>query len=107
MADTKQLKQAQAVFHSLCKFLDSDDWHYEKDEEEMMIKCRAQGEDLPIAIRLQVDADRALVSLYSELPFTIAEDRRREMAQTGRWSACIRSCLLPLPKTGGAKWQSR
>ena len=80
MADTKQLKQAQAVFHALCKFLDSDDWHYERDEEEMMIKCRAQGEDLPIAIRLQVDADRALVSLYSQLPFTIAEDRRREMA---------------------------
>lgn len=82
MADTKQLKQAQAVFNALCKALDSDGWRYEKDEEEMTIRCGAQGEDLPMAIRIQVDADRALVSLYSQLP-------------------------LPLPKTGGAKWQSR
>lgn len=80
MADTKQLKQAQAVFNALCKALDSDGWRYEKDEEEMTIRCGAQGEDLPMAIRIQVDADRALVSLYSQLPFTIAEDRRREMA---------------------------
>ena len=80
MSDNKELKQAQTVFNSLCKALDSDGWHYEKDEERMMIKCGAQGEDLPIAIRIHVDADRALVILCSQLPFVIAEGRRREMA---------------------------
>lgn len=80
MADKKELKQAKSAFDSLCEALDADGWHYEKNEEEMMITCSARGEDLPIAIRIHVDADKALVSLYSQLPFSIAEDRRREMA---------------------------
>ena len=77
MADKKELRQAQTVFNSLCKALDSDGWHYEKDEEEMMIKCGAQGEDVPIAMIINVDADEAMVSLYSQLQFAIAEDSRR------------------------------
>lgn len=80
MADNRELKQARAAFDSLCKALDSDGWHYSKDEDEMTINCGAQGEDLPIEIMISVDADRALVTLLSEMPFAVSESRRREMA---------------------------
>ena len=33
MADKKELKQAQTVFNSV-QSLDSDGWHYEKDEKK-------------------------------------------------------------------------
>ena len=80
MMDNKNLKQARAAFVSLCNVLDADEWHYEKDADEMEIDCTAQGDDLPIPIRIRVDGERLLVSLYSRLPFTVSEDRRREMA---------------------------
>lgn len=80
MAETRDIRQAQAAFKSLCKALDSDGWHYDKDETALMIECGAQGEDLEIDVRINVDADKLLVSLFSQLPFNVAEDRRREMA---------------------------
>lgn len=80
MADKNQLKQARSAFESLCRALDSDGWKYEKDADNMKIKCGAQGDDLPIPIRIYVDADKSLISLYSQLPFTVSENRRREMA---------------------------
>ena len=80
MADEKQLKQAQAAFQALCEMLDEKDWHYEKDAENLQISCGARGEDLPIEIRIEVDADRQLIVLYSQIPFAAPENRRAEMA---------------------------
>lgn len=80
MADNRELRQARAAFDALCNALDADGWHYEKDEEDMSINCGAQGEDLPIEIMISVNADRALVTLLSEMPFKAPESRRREMA---------------------------
>ncbi len=80
MTDKKQLKQAKITFTALCNALDSDDWNYEKDESKLTIRCGAQGDDLPIPIKIHVDADKYLVVLYSQLPFSVSEDRRREMA---------------------------
>ena len=80
MTDDKMFKQAHDTFKTMCKALDADDWHYEKNEDELKITCTAQGEDLPIPIVIRVNPDKALVSVYSYLPFAIPEDRRREMA---------------------------
>lgn len=80
MADARELKQAQAAFKTMCNALDKAGWEYDKDEEEMDIGCGACGEDLPIPVRIHVDAERELVVLYSHMPFSVPEDRRRELA---------------------------
>lgn len=80
MAEEKELKQAQAAFDTLCGMLDEKDWKYEKDEENLVITSAAQGDDLPIDLRITVDPDRLLVILLSTIPFTIPEDRRTALA---------------------------
>lgn len=80
MSEEKELKQAKAVYASLCEMLDDRKWHYEKDEEELSISCSAQGEDLPMEIVIEVDRKRQLVSLMSRMPFVIPENRRSALA---------------------------
>ena len=80
MSEEKKLKQAQTVYATLCEMLDEHDWHYEKDEERLSISCGAQGDDLPIEIRINVDAERSLVTLLSQMPFVVAEDHRTALA---------------------------
>lgn len=80
MSEEKKLKQAQTVYATLCEMLDEHDWHYKKDEERLSISCGAQGDDLPIEIRIDVDAERSLVTLLSQMPFVVAEDRRTALA---------------------------
>jgi hypothetical protein len=80
MADQNQWMYAKEVFKTLCEMLDARGWKYKKDEDSLFIECSAQGEDLPIAVRMEVDAERMLVILYSELPFDVPEDKRVEMS---------------------------
>lgn len=80
MADEKQLKQAQAAFQALCEMMEEKGWHYEKDAENLLISCGAQGEDLPMQIRIEVDVERQLIMLLSQLPFVIPEDKRTALA---------------------------
>lgn len=80
MSDEKELKQAQAVYKALCEMLDDRGWHYEKNDVELSIECGAQGEDLPLEILIQVDKERQLVTLLSQMPFAIPESRRTALA---------------------------
>ena len=80
MSEEKELKQAQAVYKALCDMLDDHDWHYEKDESELSISCGARGDDLPIELRIRVDAQRKLVTLLSQMPFDVPENRRKALA---------------------------
>lgn len=80
MADEKDLKQAQTVFNGLCAMLDELGWHYDKHPQELSIKCRARGDDLPMDIHITVDRKRQLVTLLSAMPFAVPEDRRTALA---------------------------
>ncbi len=79
MADEK-LEHAQKVYETLCTTLDSLEWKYQKNEENLRIDCGAQGEDLPMEISIRVDADRQLIILLSHLPFVVSEEKRLEVA---------------------------
>ena len=80
MAESKNLKQAQATFATLRQAFDRHGWHYKMDEEKLAIECTAQGDDLPMQIDVRVDADRMLVLLFSHLPFIIQENKRIDVA---------------------------
>lgn len=80
MADEKSLRQAKVVFSALCEMLDEKNWRYQKDEQELAIVCGAQGDDLPMEIRIEVDPDRLLVMLMSKMPFVVPEERRTALA---------------------------
>ncbi len=80
MAEERDLQQAKTVYATLCKTLDSHEWKFNGNEEELCITCVAQGEDLPMQIKLEVDAKRHLAILVSHLPFVVPEDKRLDIA---------------------------
>lgn len=80
MSKEQDFKQARTVYAALCAMLDERGFHYTKDEEDLSIECGAQGEDLPMEIHIKVDVLRQLISLYSPMPFAVAEDRRGALA---------------------------
>lgn len=80
MSDQKKTEQAIEVYNTLCRTLEMNDWHYSKNDEELSIECGAQGDDLPMEIKLKVDTDRMLVLLLSHLPYVVQEDKRLDVA---------------------------
>ncbi len=80
MAEEKDILQAKAAYKTLCDALDHNGWHYEKKEEQFIIECGAQGEDLPMHVTVMVSPDRLMVNLLSHLPFTIPEEKRVDVA---------------------------
>lgn len=76
----KQEKQALTVYRTLCDTLDRMDWKYDADDETLMIDSGAQGDDLPIDVRMRVNPKNQLVSFMSTLPFTVPAVKRRDMA---------------------------
>ena len=78
--EEKNVKQAQAVFRSVCEMLDEHGWRYSKDESNLLISCSARGEDLPMEIRIRINDDLQIITLYSQMPFLIPENRRKALA---------------------------
>ncbi len=73
MADVQQAKQ---VFATMVKMLDGRGWHYQKDEENLIIRSGVTGDDLPVEFIIVVDAEREVVRFLSKLPFSMPEDKR-------------------------------
>lgn len=73
--EEKKREQAVKVFQTLCGVLDEKGFPYETDTEELIASFGGRGDDLPMDFRLRVDADRALVVLYSTLPFNIPAEQ--------------------------------
>lgn len=80
MADSNQLKQAREAYKTMREMFDARELSYEADDDNLTIYSGAQGDDLPVGIRLQVDPERMLISAHSLLPFETPENRRLEMA---------------------------
>ena len=77
MADSVQAKK---VFDTLTEMLDYKGWHYERDEETLVVKSGGQGDDLPIQFLIVVNAEKELVQFLSKLPFSVREEKRVDLA---------------------------
>ena len=80
MANETKEALAKTVYSDLCKSLDKRGWHYKKHEEDLVVTFTFDGEDLPMDFVLAVDTDRQLLRVFSRLPFTVPEDKRKDLA---------------------------
>lgn len=80
MAAENKHERALEVYQALCANLDGRGWHYRKDEEKLVIRTTATGEDLPMEVVIHVDEGREVVQVLSLQPFDIPEDKRLDMA---------------------------
>ncbi len=80
MPKINQKNEIQDVYKMLCSFLDKYQWHYEKEEENGIVRYGVNGEDLPMTFIIEVDKEKELLRLVSPFPFIIEENKRVEGA---------------------------
>ena len=80
MADEKKMTLAKQVYQTLCEAIERREWHFEKEEEELLVHFGVNGEDIPMQFILVVDAERQLIRLMSPMPFKMSEQKRMEGA---------------------------
>ena len=78
--EEQNLQQALVALDTVCAMFDDRDWHYDKDVENLEVRCKATGDDLPIDIRFKVDAKREVVMFLSSLNFNVPEEKRAELS---------------------------
>lgn len=71
---------AMETYETLCRMLDTRDWHYQKYEDDLVIKASIKGDDFPIDFIMRVNPRNQIVSFISWLPFKISEDKRIDAA---------------------------
>lgn len=76
MSEELMNARAKEVFDALVEMLDTRDWHYEKHEEDLLIKSGIKGDDLPIEFIMFVKPKNQVVQFLSKLPFNMPEDKR-------------------------------
>lgn len=76
MAEAVDMVKAMQVFNTICAWLDSVGWKYEKHEDELFIRTGVTGDDLPMDMLLFVETKAEIVQLISRLPFTMPEEKR-------------------------------
>ena len=80
MADANQMAMAQQIYGTIIEMLDSINFHYDRYDEDLVIRFTVSGDDIPMTMIFTVDPEREVVRLFSPMPFKIDEDKRTELA---------------------------
>lgn len=73
--------EAKAMYNTLCNTLDNMKWHYNKEEDKLVVRTSAVGEDLSMKLYIKVDADRSVMYLKSGMPFTVPKEKTDELVK--------------------------
>ena len=85
MSNEKVMRSAQSVYETACRALDAREWKYKRHDEDLVLSCGARGEDLPMDILIMVNAKAQVVSVISQLPFKMSEEKRVD----GALAVCV------------------
>ncbi len=72
--------KAREVYNSLVNMLNTRDWNFSQDDEELVVNARINGEDLPIDFIIRVIDKSEVIQFRSSLPIKMPEDKRVEGA---------------------------
>ncbi len=67
--------EALIVYNTLCSTLDNMKWNYNKEEENLIVRTSAVGDDLTMKLYMKVDSERSVMYLKSGMPFSAPMDR--------------------------------
>lgn len=80
--ENKVEKQAKEIFVRFCNYLNKVNWKFDTDTTNgnLIILMSARGDDLPMNLIIQVDSDKQLISLFSNMPFNMDKGKLLEGA---------------------------
>ena len=79
--DAKKLNEAKVMYNTLCSTLDNMKWNYKKEEENLIVRTSAVGDDMTMKLYIKVDANRGVMYLKSGMPFSVPKEKINEMIQ--------------------------
>lgn len=77
--EQKKLNEAKVVYGTLCSTLDNMKWKYNKEDDNLIVRTSAVGDDLSMKIYIKIDSDRGVMYLKSSMPFDVSQDKIDEM----------------------------
>lgn len=77
--DPKKQSEANVVYLTLCSTLDNMKWNYKKDDENLIVRTSAVGDDLTMKLYIKVDAQRSVMYLKSGMPFSVPKEKIDDM----------------------------
>ncbi len=80
MDEALNKQKAKEVFEQLCRVLTEEDIKFERFDDDLVVTYGIIGDDLPMQFVVIVDADAQVISFLSPMEFTVAEDKRLELA---------------------------
>ena len=80
MAEQNKLRDAKAVYNTVCRALDKRKWNYTENAEKLTVDIGVRGDDLLIELKVNVDAEKRLVLILSHMPFIVSDDKRIDVA---------------------------
>ena len=81
MAEEKNaVQQAKTVYGTLCKMLTDKGLKFKSFDEDLTVTFGFKGEDIPVEIIANIDPERLLITMFSQLPFTVPENKRADVA---------------------------
>ena len=90
MSDAIKRQRALTVLETLCAVLDRNEWKYDRDDEQLVVRFGLYTEDLPVHYIFIVDEARQMLRLASPMAFTMDESKRTEGAVA---AVCATGCL--------------
>lgn len=73
--------EAKVMYNTLCNTLDNMKWHYNKEEDKLVVRTSAVGEDMSMKLYIKVDSDRSVMYLKSGMPFTVPQEKIDELSK--------------------------
>ena len=67
MSENYDMNKARSVYNALINMLNTRDWKYQPDDENMLIRSGIKGEDLPIEFVMIVNPRNEVVQFLSAL----------------------------------------
>ena len=80
MANEKELELGKKIYEDLCQGLDTQDWKYDRHDEDLTITMGMRGDDLPVEIIARVNAAAQVVSIFSVLPVKVPDEKKVDIA---------------------------
>ena len=77
---TDEQKSATKVYSAMCQTLTEKGWNFERNDEKLLVKFSCGGDDLSMPFIVQIDADRQLARVISQIPFDFDEKHRLQGA---------------------------
>lgn len=79
--EQRKQSEAKVVYGTLCSALTNRKWTYNKEDENLIVRTSAVGDDLSMQLYIKVDANRSVMFLKSKMPFPVPQERIHDIMQ--------------------------